>query len=90
MPNPLYTYTYLGFGLVWYYGISTIVGYQMQNPLYTYILDIKDFKSFFFVDKFLTEPKLILLYTVKWFQVFLLNTNNSIYYYLLGLQWMFI
>ena len=28
------------FGLVWFYGISTIVGYLMPNPLYTYILNI--------------------------------------------------
>ena len=27
-----------GFG--WLYGISTIVGYLMPNPLYTYILNI--------------------------------------------------
>ena len=26
--------------LVWFYGISTIVGYLMLNPLYTYILNI--------------------------------------------------
>ena len=25
------------FGLVWFYGILTIVGYLMLNPLYTYI-----------------------------------------------------
>ena len=31
-----------GFGLVWFYGISTIVGYLMPNPVYTYILDIYD------------------------------------------------
>ena len=30
------------FGLFWFYGISTIVGYLMQNPLYTYILNIYD------------------------------------------------
>ena len=28
------------FGLVEFYGISTIVGYLMPNPLYTYILNI--------------------------------------------------
>ena len=28
------------FGLVWLYSISTIVGYLMPNPLYTYILNI--------------------------------------------------
>ena len=29
-------------GWVGFYGISTIVGYLMPNPLYTYILDIYD------------------------------------------------
>ena len=29
------------FGLVWFYGISTIVGYLMSNPVYTYILDTR-------------------------------------------------
>ena len=29
-------------GLVWFYGISTSVGYLMPNPAYTYILDIYD------------------------------------------------
>ena len=33
---------YILFGLVWFYGISTIVGYLMPNPLYTYILNIYD------------------------------------------------
>ena len=28
------------FGLVGFYGISTIVGYLMPNPLYTYIYQI--------------------------------------------------
>ena len=28
--------------LVWFYEISTIVGYLMPNPIYTYILDIYD------------------------------------------------
>ena len=37
--SSLYIYIkYIGFGLV--YGISTIVGYLMPNPLYTYILNI--------------------------------------------------
>ena len=27
---------------VWFYGISTIEGYLMPNPLYTYILNIYD------------------------------------------------
>ena len=30
------------FGLVWFYSISTIVGYLMPNPLYTYILNVYD------------------------------------------------
>ena len=30
------------FGLVWFYGTSTIVGYLMSNPLYTYVLNMYD------------------------------------------------
>ena len=30
----------IGFGLVGFYGISSIVGYLMPNPLYTYIVNI--------------------------------------------------
>ena len=37
----LYIYIkYIGFGLVGFYDISTIVGYLMPNPLYTYTLNI--------------------------------------------------
>ena len=40
MPNPLYTYILNTlFGLVGFYGISTIVGYLMPNLLYTYLLN---------------------------------------------------
>ena len=28
------------FSFVWFYGILTIVGHLMTNPVYTYILDI--------------------------------------------------
>ena len=31
------------FGLVWFGDISTIAGYLMPKPLYTYILNIYDF-----------------------------------------------
>ena len=33
-------------GLVWFDVISTIVGYLIPNPLYTYILNIYDFVWF--------------------------------------------
>ena len=33
---------YIGFSLVGFYGISTIVGYLMLNSLYTYILNLYD------------------------------------------------
>ena len=33
-------YIYIGGCLVWFYGISTIVGYLMLNFVYTYILNI--------------------------------------------------
>ena len=57
------------FGFIWFYGISTIVAYSMLNPTFTYILNIYDL-YIQLVDTFLNEPELILLYTVKWFQVF--------------------
>ena len=39
--SSLYVYIkYIRFGLVGFYDISTIVGYLVQNPLYTYILNI--------------------------------------------------
>ena len=28
--------------MIWFYGISTPVGYLVANPLYTYILNIYD------------------------------------------------
>ena len=41
--SSLYTYIkYIWFGLVGFYGISTIIGYLMPNPLHTYILNIYD------------------------------------------------
>ena len=48
----------------------------MSNNLYTYILDMI-FKLISLIS-FLDEPNLILLHTVKWFQVLLCITNNSI------------
>ena len=39
--SSLYIYIkYIGLGLVRFYGTSTIVGYLMPTPLYTYILDM--------------------------------------------------
>ena len=44
----LYIYIkYIWFGWVGFYGISTIVGYLMTNPLYTYILNIYNLKNKF-------------------------------------------
>ena len=34
---------------VWFYGISSIVGYLMPNPVHTYILDIYDLVWFGFM-----------------------------------------
>ena len=46
----LYTYIkYICFYLVWFYGISTIVGYFKSNPLYTCILNMYKFVWFGFM-----------------------------------------
>ena len=63
------------FDVVGVYGILTLVGYLMPS-LYIYI------KYIWFVNilliRFLKEPRLIHLHAVKWFQVLLWITNNSI------------
>ena len=41
-PHILYTYIWNIYDLVWFYGMSTIVGYLMPNPFYTYISNIYD------------------------------------------------
>ena len=33
---------FIGFGLVWFYDISTIVGYLLLNTVYTYTFDVYD------------------------------------------------
>ena len=39
--SSLYIYVkFIGFGWVRFYGKSTLVGYLMPNPLYTYILNV--------------------------------------------------
>ena len=58
-------------GLVWSYAISTIVRYLIPNPVYTYISDMYNF-----LITFLNEPKLIVLHTIKCFQLLLCITNN--------------
>ena len=46
--SSLYIYNkYIWFGLVGFYGISTIVSYLIPNLLYTYILDIYDWVGFY-------------------------------------------
>ena len=65
--------------MVWFYGISTIIGYLMPNPFYTYILNMIS-KHILWITS-LNEPDLIFLHTVKWFHLFLSNMNNSICYY---------
>ena len=50
MPNPfiyIYIYIYIYIKYIWlgwvgFYGTSTIVGYLMPNPFYTYISNIYD------------------------------------------------
>ena len=44
----LHIYTkYIWFCFVWFYGISTLVGYLMSNSVYTYILNIYDLLTYF-------------------------------------------
>ena len=64
MPNPFYIYKLNIYDLVRFYGISTIVGYLMPNSFHKY--------KWFYFKQFSSVNK------VKWFQVLLCITNNSI------------
>ena len=73
MQNSLY-YTYTIYDLIWFcwvgfYGISTIVGYLMPNPLNTYIVNIYDLLTHF-IDNILKRFKYfyqiqIILFTIN-------------------------
>ena len=69
---------YIWFNLVGIFGISTIVGFIRLTLFYTYISDMMS--KHILLMAFLKEPKIILLYTIKFFLLFQSNTNNSIYY----------
>ena len=60
MTNSLNTYILNIHDLVWFYGISSIVGYLMPNPLHAYY----DLQMHGFYITFLNKPELICLCTV--------------------------
>ena len=73
----LYIYMkYIWFVLVWFSDISTIVGYLMPNPLYTYISNIYGLSTHFLNNSFKRVWAHCFLHIVKWCQVLL----NNIYY----------
>ena len=48
------------FGLFWFYDISTIVGYLMLNPVYTYISNMYMIGKYILEIAFLNKPELFL------------------------------
>ena len=77
--SSLYIYIkYIWFGLVGFYGISTIVGYLMPNPFYTYILNIYDLWTHF-VDNILKWAWAHFLYPTKWFQASIVIQHQLFY-----------
>ena len=83
-------------GLVWFYGISTIIGYLMLNPVYTYILNIYDLVWFYgisiIVGYLMPNPLYTYILNVYmiWFGLvlwhinhcMLLNAKSSLYIYI--------
>ena len=61
----------------------TAIPYQLLSIILCQILFLPIYQIYMickhFVDNILNVHRLILLYPVKWFQVFLSYTNNSIY-----------
>ena len=50
-----------------FYGVSTLVGYLMPNPVYASASNVR-FVNEYFVGNILNKFELIYLHTVKWFQ----------------------
>ena len=75
------------FGLVWFYGISTIVGYLMSNPFCTYILNIYVVPSVSFQNVFVQACRIvvdswkfsILLLYILWddWPIFMISSSNK-------------
>ena len=69
--------------LVGFYGISTVVGYLMPNPLYTYVGYLISFQTFFFVQAFRIvvdswKFSMLLLY-ILWddWSIFMISGSNE-------------
>ena len=60
-------YKYMQFGLVRFYGISTIIGYSMPNPLNTYIVNMYDLVWFYGISTIIgyLMPNPLYTYLVK-------------------------
>ena len=85
----------LRFTLVWFYGTSTVVGYLIPNPLYTYILNIYDLVGFLLygisiiVGYLMPNPLyvyILTIYDLVWlgfmaYQPLLFNGKSSFYLY---------
>ena len=54
--------------MVWFYGLSTLVGYLMQNPVYTYMLNMI-YKHILLII-YLNEPELIFYSQLNGFKYF--------------------
>ena len=65
----------IGFRLVRFYGISTIIGYLILNPLYTYILDIYDLVGFYGISTIFHYLMPNPLYT------YILSRNGFVWFY---------
>ena len=65
------------FGLIWFYSNHCKL-FTTKYSLYTNIKYIYIWFETYFVNNILDEPKFILMHTVKWYQVLLCISNNSI------------
>ena len=64
------------FGLVWFYGISTILGYLMPNPIHTYTLNIYMICEYILLDNILKQIWALFCTQLNDFKVLLYNSHN--------------
>ena len=81
----LYIYIkYIWFGLLGFYGISTIVGYLMPNSLYIYILNIYDLVWL----GFMANQRLYLFNAKSSLYIYILNIYNLFWFGFMAYQWL--
>ena len=66
------------FGLIWFYGISTLIGYSMSNPIYIYIYIVFSWVGFYGISAILGYLMPNPLYIYIYIYIYILNIYDLV------------